>query len=78
MNLNPYKTMGEYGWAKVNVYADGKLIATSPVIEKKTRESVKFGAEIEGAEYIVIEPVVACISGEYNGELLLWDIKLWK
>lgn len=78
MKLNPYKTMGTYGWAKVNVYADGKLVATSPVIEKKTRESVKFEVAIQGAEYIVIEPIVSKISGEYNGDLLMWDVKLWR
>lgn len=78
MNLNPYKYMGEVGWGKVNVYVDGKLQATSPEIVQKTRETVKFEVDISGAEYIMVEPVVRTGGERAAGEIIMWDVKLWK
>ena len=77
MNLTPYKSIGEEGTALVQVYADDKLIQTSPLIRQKT-DTVKLEANIEGAEYIKI-----CITlshwaySKSDGALIISDAKLW-
>lgn len=80
MKLNPHKMMGEEGWGYVRVLADKKLVATSEVIRQKTRETVQFEADITGATYIEVEPVVRYQSSmdEQWGGIIMWDVKLWK
>lgn len=79
MKLNPYKGTQSEGWATVSVYADKKLVKTSPAIRQKTKEPVEFEVDITNAEYIEIEAVIS--SNKYEEEyasLIMWDAKLWK
>ena len=88
MNLNPYKDIGgnpytstENEWGLVKVYADGKLVATSDMVQRKTKDTIKFEADITGADYIIIEPTISYWHYGLNkggGEMILWDVKLWK
>ena len=88
MNLNPYKDIGgnpytdtENEWGLVKVYADDKLVATSNMVQRKTKETVKFEVDITGAEYIKIEPTISYWHyglDKGGGEMILWDVKLWK
>lgn len=78
MKLNPYKGMGEKGWGLIRIYADNKLVATSSEIRSKTKDTVGFEIEIEGAQYLKIEPVVTpAFSGDGSGEIIMRDVKLW-
>lgn len=78
MKLNPYKGMGEKGWGLIRIYADNKLVATSSEIRSKTKDTVGFEVEIEGAQYLKIEPVVTpAFSGDGSGEIIMRDVKLW-
>lgn len=79
MKLNPYKGTQSEGWATVSVYADKKLVKTSPAIRQKTKEPVEFEVDITNAEYIEIEVVIS--NSKYEEEyasLIMWDAKLWK
>lgn len=78
MNLNAYKEAGEYGWGKINVYADGNLVKTSPEIVKKTKDTVKFEVDVSNVNYLKIVPEVSTGGSNYYGEMILWDVKLWK
>ena len=79
MKLNPYKDTQENGWATVSVYADKKLVKTSPAIKQKTKETVEFEVNIPDAEYIEIEVVLSNNSFENKrAALIMWDAKLWK
>ena len=56
MNLNPYKDIGgnpytstESEWGLVKVYADDKLVATSDMVQRKTKDTIKFEVDITGA-----------------------------
>ena len=79
MKLNPYQGTQSEGWATVSVYADKKLVKTSPAIKQKTKEPVEFEVDITNAEYIEIEVVIS--NSKYDEEyasLIMWDAKLWK
>lgn len=79
MKLNPYKSTQSEGWATVSVYADKKLVKTSPAIKQKTKKPVEFEVDITNAEYIEIEVVIS--DNKYEEEyasLIMWDAKLWK
>lgn len=78
MNLNAYKEAREYGWGKINVYADGNLVKTSPEIVKKTKDTVKFEVDVSNVNYLKIVPEVSTGGSNYYGEMILWDVKLWK
>ena len=88
MNLNPYKDIGgnpytstESEWGLVKVYADDKLVATSDMVQRKTKDTIKFEVDITGADYIIIEPTISYWHYGLNkggGEMILWDVKLWK
>ena len=78
MKLNPYKDMEEKGWSMVNIYADDKIVGTSPVIKQKTKETETLEVDITNAEYIKIEPIVSNSYYAGHGSLILWDVKLWK
>ena len=88
MNLNPYKDIGgnpytdtENEWGLVKVYVDDRLVATSNMVQRKTKETVKFEVDITGAEYIKIEPTISYWHyglDKGGGEMILWDVKLWK
>lgn len=61
------------------MYADKKLVKTSPAIKQKTKEPVEFEVDITNAEYIEIEVVIS--NSKYDEEyasLIMWDAKLWK
>lgn len=76
MKLNPHKNMTENACAMVNIYADGKLIKTSPTIVQKTKETVEFEVDITDVEYLKIE--VGVTYHWEQGAVILWDVKLWK
>lgn len=78
MKLNPYKEIGEKGWGLIRIYADNKLVATSPEIRQKNKDTVEFEVDIKSVEYLKIEPVVTpAFSTEYDGEIIIRDVKLW-
>ena len=76
MKLNPYKEIGEKGWGLIRIYADNKLVATSPEIRQKNKDTVEFEVDIKSVEYLKIEPVVTpAFSTEYDGEIIIRDVK---
>ncbi|MBR3039709.1 MAG: protein kinase [Lachnospiraceae bacterium] len=64
------------GKGQIQVYADDKLVYTSPVVNRKT-DSFSFEVDITGAEYVKIVYTVFAHSGTDN-TLILMDVNLWK
>jgi len=53
-------------------------VATSPEIRQKNKDTVEFEVDIKSVEYLKIEPVVTpAFSTEYDGEIIIRDVKLW-
>ena len=80
MTLAPYKTIREEGKSFVQVYADGKLVATSPVITRKS-DPVSLEASIAGAEYIkimVYNYIGGHIGDKNDSAFILSNARLWR
>lgn len=76
-SLISHADIGEKGYSQVKIYADDKLVYTSPNIERKT-DVVNFEANVQGADYVKIE--VLCDNGyEYHmvNCLIMMDMQLW-
>ncbi len=71
--LSPYSNIEENGSIYFQIYADGQLAYTSPIITRKT-EPIEFSVEITGAEYIKIYVQIQ----NDGGSLIISDVMLWK
>lgn len=56
----------------VEIYADEKLIYTSKEVKQKT-QPFDFSKSLEGVDYLKIY-----VSPNWNSEIILSDVKLWK
>ena len=75
-SLVPYKDMPTDGSAQVKIYADDKLIYTSPTIGRKT-DTVDFEINIQGADYIKIETSEANGRWRVVDNLIVMNMQLW-
>ena len=77
--LSPHADINEDAYSQVKIYADDKLVYTSPAIGRKT-DLVKFNADISGADYIKIVVEVKRREekdGNNKDSLILMDVQLW-
>ena len=77
--LSPHADIYEDGYSQVKIYADDKLVYTSPAIGRKT-DLVNFNADISGADYIKIVVEVKRREekdGNNKDSLILMDVQLW-
>ncbi|MBQ6570361.1 MAG: protein kinase [Clostridia bacterium] len=74
----PHADIAENGNCQFKIYADGKLVYTSPVIRRKT-DLFKFTANISGADYIKIELEIHdnYYSWSSHNAVILMDMMLW-
>ncbi len=82
MQLAPYTTMGKDGDEYVQIYADSKLVYTSPIINRKT-EVFQCEVDISEAKYIEIR-IICYYGNSYGGgvdgddsSLILSNAQLW-
>lgn len=77
--LSPHADINEDAYSQVKIYADDKLVYTSPAIGRKT-DLVNFNADISGADYIKIVVEVKRREekdGNNKDSLILMDVQLW-
>ena len=77
--LSPHADINEDAYSQVKIYADDKLVYTSPAIGRKT-DLVNFNADISGADYIKIVVKVmqsGTSHSESKNSLILMNVQLW-
>lgn len=77
--MSPHADINEDAYSQVKIYADDKLVYTSPAIGRKT-DLVNFNADISGADYIKIVVEVKRREekdGNNKDSLILMDVQLW-
>ena len=77
--LSPHADINEDAYSQVKIYADDRLVYTSPAIGRKT-DLVNFNADISGADYIKIVVKVmqsGTSHSESKNSLILMDVQLW-
>ncbi len=70
--IAPHENMGENGQGYVHIYADDKLVYSSPTVFRKT-DPFDFSVDVSGADYIKIY-TDRYTSSEY---MIISDLKLW-
>lgn len=76
-SLVSHADINENGVSQIKIYADEKLVYTSPDIERKT-DLIDFSADISGADYVKI--VVTADNKDYwdgGSCLIMMDCQLW-
>lgn len=76
-SLAPYADIPEDGWGRISVYADEKLVYTSPDVLRKT-DTFDFSADISGADYVKIIVTVDDVSSYNEDCMILMNCQLWK
>ncbi len=80
-NISPYTNMRISGMAYIQIYADDKLVYTSPIVARKT-DIFSFESDISGAEYIKIVAIlgedVGYTDDYHDSDIIMSDILLWK
>lgn len=77
--LSPHADIDEDGYGQVKIYADDRLVYTSPAIDRKT-DLVTFSADISGADYVKVVVEIKRKGETYGNEksaLILMDAQLW-
>ena len=68
--LIPYESMGQDGWGYIKVYADSKLVYTSPNITQKTKP-VDFSIDVSGVDYLAVYIITTKWDRIDNGAIIL-------
>lgn len=76
-SLVSHADIPEKGYSQIKVFADDKLIYTSPKIERKT-DLTDFSVNVSGADYIKILVYVETTEGYDDPGLVLMNCQLWK